>query len=89
MALGHIWIFQFSSGDFPWNCLTDRKVINGSPSYISHSCGATRPANSHDFLPFLTVSRQDSQSHGFGGNHSEMKYNLLSKNGKLMRMLVP
>ena len=33
-----------------------------------------RPANSHDFLVFLTGSRQDSQSHGFlGENHSEMK----------------
>ena len=29
---------------------------------------SSRPANSHDFLTFLTTSQQDFQSHGFLGN---------------------
>jgi len=41
----------------------DRKCHMRQTCQLSQFC-----CESHDFLTFLTVSRQDSQSHGFLGN---------------------
>ena len=53
----------------------DRKCHMRQTCQLSQFC-----RESHDFLTFLTVSRQDSQSHGFLGNILNWNITLLNKN---------